>query len=125
MPNFRLSETQAVTAVFLGLLGLASLATLSVVVFYHFNKLTWTILYSGTSTWGKYRPSLVYLFTAITVLLGLVAVATGFNSLGQKRNAKQGQSFLGMAIGGMAIALAPVLLTMWIQRAEEIIQKIP
>jgi hypothetical protein len=29
-----------------------------------------------------------------------------------------------MAIGGIAIALAPVFLTMWMQRAEEIIQKI-
>jgi hypothetical protein len=124
MPNFRLSETQAVAAVLLGVLGLISLAMLSVVVLYHFNKQTWTILYSSTSTWGRYRPSLVYLFTAATLLLGCVAVALGFSSLGQKRNAKQAHSFLGMAIGGIAIALAPVFLTMWMQRAEEIIQKI-
>lgn len=124
MPNFRLSETQANTAVLLGGLGLLTLALLGVVTFRHFNKETWTILYSGTSTYGRYRSTLVYLFAAVTILLGAVALAMGFNSLGQKRNTKQGRSFLGMAIGAVAIAVAPVFVTMWIWRSEEIIQKI-
>ena len=123
MPNFRLSETQANAAVLLGLLGLVTLALLGFVALKNFNTQTWTILYSGTSTWGRYRGTLVYLFTAIAVLLGVVAVAMGFSSLGQKRNTKQGRSFLGMAIGAVIVAIAPMFFTMWLWRSEEVIQK--
>ncbi|MEK6644103.1 MAG: hypothetical protein AABZ08_09350 [Planctomycetota bacterium] len=124
MPNFRLSETQATASMVVGVVGLASLAVLSVVVLRNFNTQTWTILYNEMSQFGKFRKILVMLFTATTVLLGCVALAMGFSSLGQKKNTKQGRSFMGMAIGGLAIAIAPVLLVMWIQRAESVINKI-
>jgi hypothetical protein len=124
MPNFRLSETQATASMIVGIAGLASLVLLSMVVLRNFNTQTWTILYSEVSQFGRFRKMLVMLFTASTVLLGCVALAMGFSSLGQKKNTKQGRSFMGMAIGGVAIAVAPVLLVMWIQRAESVINKI-
>ena len=123
MPNFRLSETQANVAVLVGIVGLVSVCVLAFVTLKNFNRETWTILYSGTSSWGRYRGMMVYLCSAIAVLLGCIALALGFNSLGQKRNPRQGRSFLGMAIGAVIVAIAPVFLTMWIWRAEEIIQK--
>ena len=124
MPNFRLSETQATASMVVGVVGLASLAVLSMVVLKNFNTQTWTILYNEVSQFGKFRKILVMLFTATTVLLGCVALAMGFSSLGQKKNTKQSRSFMGMAIGGVAIAVAPVLLVMWIQRAESVINKV-
>ena len=124
MPNFRLSETQATASMVVGVVGLASLVVLSMVVLRNFNTQTWTILYNEVSPFGKFRKILVMLFTATTVLLGCIALAMGFSSLGQKKNTKQGRSFMGMAIGGMAIAVAPVLLVMWIQRAESVINKV-
>mgnify|MGYP003395558207 FL=1 len=124
MPNFRLSETQATASMVVGVVGLASLAVLSMVVLKNFNTQTWTILYNELSQFGKFRKILVMLFTASTILFGCVALAMGFSSLGQKKNTKQGRSFMGMAIGGVAIAVAPVLLVMWIQRAESVINKV-
>ncbi|MBI5762051.1 MAG: hypothetical protein HZA51_00850 [Planctomycetes bacterium] len=124
MPNFRLSETQATASMIVGVLGLASLAALCMVVLKNFNTQTWTILYSEVSQFGKFRKILVFLFTAITVVLGCVSLAMGFSSLGQKKNTKQGRSFMGMAIGGIAIAIAPVLLTLWINRSEAVITKL-
>ena len=124
MPNFRLPETRATAAMLLGVVGLVSLAGLSFLVFYHFSFVTYTIGYNEMSTFGRFRKILVMLGAAITVILGATALAIGFQSLGQKRNSRQGRSFLGMATGGLAIALAPVLLFLWINRSEAIIQKV-
>lgn len=123
MPNFRLHQTQATTAMLVGVMGLLSLAALAAVVLKNFNRDTWTILYNEESGWGQYRKPLTYIFSLTTILVGAVALALGFNSLGQKRNEKQGRSWLGMTLGAIAIALAPVLLTLWLQRNEAIIVK--
>ena len=122
MPNFRLSETQATASMVFGTMAVLSLAALGAVVLKHFNTTTWTILYSEVSTFGRYRKVLVFTFTAICELLGIVAIAMGFKTLGHKRNTKQGRSFLGMAAGGVAFAIAPVLMVLWMSRAEAIIR---
>ncbi|HUN82342.1 MAG TPA: hypothetical protein VMV81_12635 [Phycisphaerae bacterium] len=124
MPNFRLSETQATASVVFGTLAIAALIVLSAVVLKNFNTQTWTILFKETSTFGKYRKILVFLFATVSAMLGVAAVTMGFKTLGHKRNTKQSRSFLGMAAGGVALALAPVLLFMWIMRAEAIIIKV-
>ena len=123
MPNLRLSETRATGSVVVGTMAIFSLIALGAVVLKNFNTQTWTILYSEVSRFGRYRRMMVFVFTAISALLGIVAVAMGFNTLGHKRNTKQGRSFLGMAAGGLSLALAPVLLVMWMSRAEALITK--
>jgi len=118
----RLHETQATTSMMLGILGWLSLAALCVVVLKNFNTQSWTILYSERSTLGRYRKGLVMLFAAVTFLIGVVSLGLGFNSLGQKRNNKQGRSWMGMLMGGVCVALSPVLFAAWRMLSEAVIQ---
>lgn len=124
MPNFRLAETQATASLVVGSLGILGLLALSAVVFKNFNTTTWTILYNEFSPLGKYRKMLVFIFGSIDVMLGIAAIVMGFKTLGHKRNTMQGRSFLGMAAGGMALALSPVFMVMWVTRAEAVITKL-
>jgi hypothetical protein len=122
LPNFRLHETQATTSMYLGIAGWLSLAALAAVVLKNFNTTTWTILYNEQSTLGQYRRGLVMLFCATTLLIGGVAALMGFSSLGQKRNNRQGRSWIGMLMGAVALAVAPVLFITWQRLSEVVIQ---
>lgn len=122
LPNFRLYETQATAALVLAVLGLLSVFALSGVVFLHFNAEHMVIPYNPDAGMGQYRPYLVYGFSAVTFVLGVIAGILGFNSLGQKRNSLQGRSWLGMSLGALAIAAVPVLFFVWSSFSEPMIR---
>jgi hypothetical protein len=82
------------------------------------------IHYDPESGLGAYRRPLVFGATAIAVVIGGTAGLLGFNSLGQKRNDKQGRSWLGMTLGALVVALAPVLFYAWQKLSEPVIHSL-
>ncbi len=121
MPNFRLYETQATASLFVAILGLFCIAILTVFVFKGFSAEFMVVRYNPKGDIGAYRRPLVLGLTAVSAGLGAVAGLLGYNSLGQKRNNKQGRSWLGMTIGAFVLAAAPVLLFAWMQFSDPII----
>jgi hypothetical protein len=121
MPNFRLYDTQATTAMLAGALGFLCLMGLSVIVFKGLDTQQWVIPFSDRIGWSQYRQPLIYAFTPVVLLLGIAAGVLGFRSLGQSRNTKQGRSWMGMTLGAVCIALAPVMIYAWMQLSEPII----
>ncbi len=121
LPNFRLYDTQATTALCVAILGLVGVAMLTFCVFKGFSAEFMVVRYNPKGDIGAYRKPLVYGLTAVTGVLGMVAGILGYNSLGQKRNSKPGRSWLGMTIGALALAAAPVLFFAWVQFNDPII----
>ncbi len=62
--------------------------------------------------------------TAAAGLAGALAGVLGFNSLGQRRNTKQGRSWLGMASGALVVVGALVLFYAWRILSEPIIREL-
>lgn len=112
-PNFRLATTQASASLYIGILSLLGVSALAVFVFKGFDAELKVIVYNSAQGIGRFRPYMVYGTTAASLLIGFVAGLLGFNSLGQKRNEKQGSSWLGMAAGALTVSIAPVLLFAW------------
>ena len=121
-PNFRLYETQANASLVLGVVGLIGLGMLAFVVFKNFNAQHMTVPYNPSAGLGVFRKPLVYGGTAIELLVGGTAAILGFNSLGQRRNPRQGRSWLGMTLGALVVAGAPILFFAWRKLSEPIIQ---
>lgn len=121
MPNFRLYDTQATTALLAGTLGLVGLAALSVVVLKGLDLKQYVIPFNNQAGLSQYRQPLVYAIGPACVILGAVGGILGFRSLGQARNNRNGQSWLGMMIGAVVVAIAPVLIATWIQLSEPVI----
>ncbi|MCG8404960.1 MAG: hypothetical protein MI923_07170 [Phycisphaerales bacterium] len=112
-PNFRLPNTQASASLFIGILGLLSMAALVFLVFKGYNAEFKTIPYNASEGLGRFRPYFVYGGTAASLVIGGVAGLLGFNSIGQKRNDKQASSWLGMAAGALTVSIAPILFYAW------------
>lgn len=121
LPNFRLYDTQATTAMLCAIAGLLGLMALCVVVFKGLDFQQYVIPYSDKAGFSQYRQPIVYTLGPVCVLLGLAGGVLGFRSLGQARNTKNGRSWLGMMIGAVVLALAPVLIATWSQLSEPII----
>lgn len=121
MPNFRAYDTQATTAMLAGALGLVALLGLAVVVFKGLDTQQWIIPYSDRLGWSQYRQSLIYLTTPVVLLLGITGATLGFRSLGQSRNTKQGRSWMGMTLGAICLAMAPVMFSAWMRLSEAVI----
>ncbi|MBN2560257.1 MAG: hypothetical protein JXQ75_04940 [Phycisphaerae bacterium] len=122
LPNLRLYDTQATASMFLGFLGLFCLIMLALFVLYGLDTELMVIPYNPDGTKGQFRKALVFLMTAITMLVGAVAAVLGFTSLGQRRNTKQGRSWLGMTIGALVLAITPVLFFAWRELSEPLIR---
>ena len=122
LPNFRLPETQAKASMVFAVLALLALAALAFCVFKGFQLETRVIPYNAEAGMGRFRKYIVFGGTAATVLVGATAGLLGYSSLGQKRNNRQGCSWLGMLLGAMAVSLAPVLFFAWQELSEAIIQ---
>ena len=115
LPNFRLYDTQATFGATLGVLSFLVIFALAVLVFKNFDRQQKVIWYnpSAAGGLGKYREPLILTCAAAAVLVGAVAGALGFNSLGQKRNNRQGLSWLGLTLGALSIVLAALVLVAW------------
>jgi hypothetical protein len=122
LPNLRLHETQAWVSALFGAAAIFGLLVLSYVVFKGFDWEMKAINFNPNGGLGKYRKILVFAGGALTMGVGLTAGLMGFNSLGQKRNTKQGMSWLGMALGAVSVAVAPVLLFAWMELSQAIIR---
>jgi hypothetical protein len=122
MPNFRLYDTQATTALLAGALAFVGLLCLTVVVFKGLDTQQWVIPFSDRLGWSQYRQPIIYAATPIILLLGITAGILGFRSLGQSRNTRQGRSWMGMTLGAVCVALAPVMIWAWMQLSEPIIE---
>lgn len=121
-PNFRVYETQATTAMILGVLGLAGIAMLTLFVFWGFVADQMVIVYDPAGARGQFRKALVFMTAALSMVVAVVAALMGFNSLGQARNTKQGRSWLGMTLGAVNFAAALVLLVAWLRLSEPVIK---
>ncbi|HPF38931.1 MAG TPA: hypothetical protein P5081_22475 [Phycisphaerae bacterium] len=121
LPNFRLHETQARFAAVFGAMAILCLCALIVAVFYNFDRELMVIQFNPRGGLGKFRQIGVFAGTAVTLGVGLTAGLLGFNSLGQKRNMRQGLSWMGMAFGALAVSMAPVLLYAWMTLNQSVI----
>jgi len=121
LPNLRLYETQAKASLWISLLSLVCVAGLVFCVFKGFNATYQSIPYNAEEGYGRFRPYLVYAGVAASFLTGFIAGVLGFNSLGQKRNAKQGFSWMGMLFGALAMSVAPILFFVWREFSESAI----
>jgi len=122
LPNFRLYDTQATTSMLVAIFCSLCLVMMTVVIFKGINTENWVIPYNPEAGMGQYRPSLVLLFTAVSILGGGVAAFMGFRSLGQQRNSKQGRSMVGLLLGVVVIPLSIVLYATWKELSEPIIR---
>ena len=121
IPNLRLYETQATASLWFSVLSLVCIAGLAFCVFKGFNATYQSIPYNAKEGLGRFRQFLVYGGVAATLLTGFLAGILGFNSLGQKRNSKQGLSWTGMLIGALAMSIAPILFFVWQEFSEKAI----
>lgn len=121
MPNFRLYDTQATFGMFAGILGSIATLALAVVVFKGIDTHQFVIPYNDQMGLSQYRKPLVFAITPVCIILGAIAGILGFRSLGQIRNTKQGRSWLGMTIGAVVVAIAPVFLFAWLWLSEPVI----
>jgi quinol-cytochrome oxidoreductase complex cytochrome b subunit len=124
LPNFRLYGVQATASLLIAAAGLLCIVALIYFVFHGFDTQEKVIHYDPESGLGAYRRPLVFGATAIAVVIGGTAGLLGFNSLGQKRNDKQGRSWLGMTLGALVVALAPVLFYAWQKLSEPVIHSL-
>ncbi|MFQ5501327.1 MAG: hypothetical protein ACE5EQ_03380 [Phycisphaerae bacterium] len=122
MPNFRLYETQARASLVIGIFGLFCLSLLAFFVFWNINWSEMVIPFNAEEGRGRFRPYIVLGMTAACLLVGFVAGILGFKSLGQKRNSKQGASWIGLLIGAVVMSVTPILFLTWMTLKESIIQ---
>lgn len=124
LPNFRLYTVQATASLVAALLGLLTIAMLTWFVFHNFDFHEKVVHYNPEAGFGALRRPMVIVSTGAAMLIGVAAGVLGFNSLGQKRNDRQGRSWLGMMIGAAVLAFAPILFYAWQRFSEPLILKI-
>lgn len=123
LPNFRLYQTQAVAGLLLGIVGIGFVVAMSFVTFRTFDSQQKVIWYNpNASGLAGAREELVLLCGGLAALVGVIGGVMGFNSLGQKRNERQGFSWLGLALGAFSFTAALVVLFAWQRLKEEIIK---
>lgn len=110
MPNFRLYDTQALFSAIIGAISVLFVIALAVVVARNFDPHSKVIWFNPRNRW---REPAIFAATAGAVLCGVISGWMGFNSLGQKRNNRQGMSWLGLALGAFSMVLAVVGLVAW------------
>lgn len=122
-PNFRSFTTQARLGMLLALLALATVAALAYCAMHGYNSSDNVVPYNASEGLGQHRPNLVLGLTALTLLISAFAGALGFNSLGQKRNEKQGLSWLSLAMATLCVPAALFFFFFWKTFAEAVVTK--
>ncbi len=120
LPNLRLYDTQATISSVFGVFGVICTLSLAFFVLQPLDTEHMVITYDPESL----RKPVVYGATAAAGLAGALAGALGFNSLGQRRNTKQGRSWLGMASGALVVVGALVLFYTWRVLSESAIREL-
>lgn len=119
--NFRLYDTQATVGMIAAVAGLVLALGTAVVVFKGLDTSQWVIPYNKEGGKSQYRQPIIFAAAPVAIILGLTGGILGFRSLGQAKNTKQGRSWLGMTIGAVVVAIAPVLIASWKQLSEPMI----
>ena len=120
-PNFRKYDTQATTSLVIGIAGLGCLLVLAVTTFKGLDTEHWRIPYNSELGLSALRRPVVFLSTAICLVLGAAASIIGFLSLGQKRNNRQSQSWTGLLLGAVTVPLAMTIFFAWRMLSESLI----
>jgi len=121
LPNFRLYTTQARWSVLFSILTVGVLSALAFCTLHGLNWANKAILYNPNGGFGKFRPNLVMLLTALSVLCAIIGGLLGFNSLGEKRNEKSAFSWLGLFLSALCIPAAMTLFFLWTALNEGIV----
>lgn len=121
LPNLRAYTTQANLGALSGLVGCVLLLMLAYGVFRGFKQENMTVLYNPEGGLGQFRTYIVFGLTVGCLIIGGIAALLGFNSLGQKRNSVPGRSWIGLGLGALILAVAPVLLYAWRALSEPLI----
>ncbi len=121
LPNFRLHETQATMALLTAVVGAICLIGLCVIALKGIDLKNSIIPYNEKAGLSQYRKPLVFAVGPVCIILGVTAGILGFRSLGQPKNHKQGRSWLGMTLGAVIVAVAPVIIAAWVQLSEPMI----
>jgi hypothetical protein len=109
-PNFRLYDTQAVFSALLGVVAVLFVILLAFVVARNFDPHAKVIWFNPKQ---KIREPIIFAASGGAALCGVISAIMGFNSLGQKRNNRQGMSWLGLALGALSLVLAVIGLVAW------------
>jgi hypothetical protein len=120
MPNFRLSETQAIFGALIGVVSVLSLVALAAITFRNFREGRIWYDPQGSGLTGYRRP-LIFALTGMTIVLSGIGGMLGFSSLGHKRNNRQGLSWIGLMLGAFCITGAAVCWYAWFRLNEPII----
>lgn len=113
--SLRRFDNQAQASVLLSLLSIAPLVSL---VFFIVRKLDMKefIFY-----YGPRARTAVLLSALATLILSAAGFGFGLNSAGQRRNDKQQLSWIGFFVGALVLAITIVLLFIFKQRGEAVI----
>ncbi len=105
--SLRRYEVQARVAVYLSIASAICLAGLALLVFRHPRAVIHDqmIIYNPKSM----RVPLIYLFTVLSLGLGVAGFGFGWNSAGQRRNDKPTHSWIGFFIGAGTITFTLIL----------------
>lgn len=122
MPNFRLHDTQAAAGAVLGMLSLLMVGALAVTVLRNFDPEQKVIWFNEKSKGlSRFREPLIFGLAGLATVVGCFSGSLGFSSLGQKRNERQGLSWLGLALGAFCVVVAVLFLITWMRLKEPII----
>jgi hypothetical protein len=105
--SLRRYDTQARVSVLASVVSIVSLLGLSFVVLQNMNFTELVIYY------GPARRLAVFGGTAVTLLLAAIGFGMGLNSVGQRRNERQGLSWLGFFLGAGVLCLTLVVFALF------------
>lgn len=111
--SLRRYDTQARVGLVLGIL--SALALLGLVGLILTSNLSWA---DRAFSFGARRKAAMMGATAVTLALGAAAAGFGYNSAGQRRNDRQGLSWLAFFIGAGTISLGLILFLIMRLRGE-------
>ncbi len=113
--SLRRYDVQARVSVILSLTSAATLMVLTVFVLQRMDFGEFVIVY------GPLRRIAVMGCTAVTLLLSAIGFGMGLNSVGQRRNDKQGLSWIGFFVGAGVLCLALIVFFLFRIRGEPFI----
>ena len=109
MFNLRRFDVQARVSVIASALSLLVAGMMIPMVFKHFHRESLMIYYSPKTS----RELVIFITALVAIAFGVCGCGFGFNSAGQRRNDKQGLSWIGFFLGPGAITVTCLLLSVF------------